>query len=301
MTMTSNPPPALATILAVTSGKGGVGKTNVTVNVGAVARAARLPRRHPRCRLRSRQRGRDARPHAAVPRRPPAARREAARRHRHHRAARHSGDSGQLGTADDDDDDHVAAGEAARRARRVPPPAGLPAHRHRGRHFRQRDRDAVSGRARRARHLARAVRRRRCLRHREGADADLAGHRDRRRRQRRARRRRSRPGVQAARCRGEPVPRPQPRYYGFIAEDRAVRDSVLVQRAVVDHLPQAVASRCFRILASRLAGLGRGPGGLRLAVGATLRRPSTQAVPRRFRSAREDVSLSRPERPRPSS
>ena len=58
------------------------------------------------------------------------------------------------------------------------------------------------------------------------------------------------------------------RYYGFIAEDRAVRDSVLVQRAVVDHLPQAVASRCFRILASRLAGLGRGPGGLRLAVGA---------------------------------
>jgi flagellar biosynthesis protein FlhG len=58
------------------------------------------------------------------------------------------------------------------------------------------------------------------------------------------------------------------RYYGFIAEDRAVRDSVLVQRAVVDHQPQAVASRCFRILASRLAGLGRGPGGLRLAVGA---------------------------------
>ena len=58
------------------------------------------------------------------------------------------------------------------------------------------------------------------------------------------------------------------RYYWFIAEDRAVRDSVLVQRAVVDHQPQAAASRCFRILASRLAGLGRGPGGLRLAVGA---------------------------------
>ena len=63
------------------------------------------------------------------------------------------------------------------------------------------------------------------------------------------------------------------RYYGFVAEDRAVRDSVLVQRAVVDHLPQAVASRCFRILASRLAGLGRGPGGLRLAVGAPLAKP----------------------------
>jgi flagellar biosynthesis protein FlhG len=67
------------------------------------------------------------------------------------------------------------------------------------------------------------------------------------------------------------------RYYGFIAEDRAVRDSVLVQRAVVDHLPQAVASRCFRILASRLAGLGRGPGGLRLAVGATAHSPSTSS------------------------
>ena len=73
------------------------------------------------------------------------------------------------------------------------------------------------------------------------------------------------------------------RYYGFIADDPAVRESVLVQRAVVDHLPQAPASRCFRILASRLAGLGRGPGGLRLAVGASIvRRPhggfSVQAV-----------------------
>ena len=37
-----------------------------------------------------------------------------------------------------------------------------------------------------------------------------------------------------------------------------MREAVLVQRAVVDHLPQAPASRCFRILASRLAGLGRG-------------------------------------------
>jgi flagellar biosynthesis protein FlhG len=69
------------------------------------------------------------------------------------------------------------------------------------------------------------------------------------------------------------------RYYGFIAEDRAVRDSVLVQRAVVDHLPQAVSSRCFRILASRLAGLGRGPGGLRLAVGAAVPNPSTHPGP----------------------
>ncbi len=68
----------------------------------------------------------------------------------------------------------------------------------------------------------------------------------------------------------------QLRYYGFVAEDRAVRDSVLVQRAVVDHLPLAAASRCYRILASRLAGLGRGPGGLRLAVGASVPEPVTE-------------------------
>lgn len=66
------------------------------------------------------------------------------------------------------------------------------------------------------------------------------------------------------------------RYYGFVAEDRAVRDSVIAQRAVVDHLPQAAASRCFRILASRLAGLGRGPGGLRLAVGASMTEGTTE-------------------------
>jgi flagellar biosynthesis protein FlhG len=66
------------------------------------------------------------------------------------------------------------------------------------------------------------------------------------------------------------------RYYGFVAEDRAVRDSLLVQRAVVDHFPQAAASRCFRILASRLAGLGRGPGGLRLAVGASVSEGPTE-------------------------
>jgi flagellar biosynthesis protein FlhG len=46
------------------------------------------------------------------------------------------------------------------------------------------------------------------------------------------------------------------KFYGFVAEDRAVRDAVLTQRAVVDHLPQAEASRCFRILAARIAGLG---------------------------------------------
>jgi len=46
------------------------------------------------------------------------------------------------------------------------------------------------------------------------------------------------------------------RYYGFVSQDPLLKDAVLVQRAVVDHLPQAASSRCFRILASRLAGMG---------------------------------------------
>jgi flagellar biosynthesis protein FlhG len=57
------------------------------------------------------------------------------------------------------------------------------------------------------------------------------------------------------------------RYYGFVVHDAAVREAVLAQRPIVDHMPQAPASRCFRILASRIAGLfptGGGPG-LRLA------------------------------------
>jgi flagellar biosynthesis protein FlhG len=54
-------------------------------------------------------------------------------------------------------------------------------------------------------------------------------------------------------------------YYGHVADDPAVRESVLVQRAIVDLLPQSPASRCYRIVASRLAGLGPAQGGLRLA------------------------------------
>jgi flagellar biosynthesis protein FlhG len=54
-------------------------------------------------------------------------------------------------------------------------------------------------------------------------------------------------------------------YYGHIADDPAVRESILVQRAIVDLLPQSPASRCYRIVASRLAGLGPAQGGLRLA------------------------------------
>ena len=70
----------------------------------------------------------------------------------------------------------------------------------------------------------------------------------------------------------------QLRYYGFIADDPAVRDAVVVQRAIVDHLPQSPASRCFRILASRIAGLGPASGGLRLAVGAAVGNESTEVT-----------------------
>jgi flagellar biosynthesis protein FlhG len=54
-------------------------------------------------------------------------------------------------------------------------------------------------------------------------------------------------------------------FYGFVTDDPAVRDAVIVQRAIVEHLPQSPASRCYRIVASRIAGLGPARGGLRLA------------------------------------
>jgi flagellar biosynthesis protein FlhG len=49
------------------------------------------------------------------------------------------------------------------------------------------------------------------------------------------------------------------RYYGHVPHDPAVREAVLVQRPIVDHRPQSPASRCFRVLASRIA--SQGPGG----------------------------------------
>jgi flagellar biosynthesis protein FlhG len=56
------------------------------------------------------------------------------------------------------------------------------------------------------------------------------------------------------------------RFFGYVVYDNAVREAVLGQRLVVEYLPQAPASRCFRILASRLAGIAPGGGaGLRLA------------------------------------
>ena len=54
-------------------------------------------------------------------------------------------------------------------------------------------------------------------------------------------------------------------FYGFVPEDPAVRDAVLVQRAIVDHLPQSPASRAFRILAFRVASFGHTPRGQQMA------------------------------------
>jgi flagellar biosynthesis protein FlhG len=54
-------------------------------------------------------------------------------------------------------------------------------------------------------------------------------------------------------------------YYGHVPYDPAVRESVLMQRPIVDHRPQSPAGRSFRILATRIASLGPGRGtGLRL-------------------------------------
>jgi flagellar biosynthesis protein FlhG len=67
-------------------------------------------------------------------------------------------------------------------------------------------------------------------------------------------------------------------YYGFIAHDPAVRDAVLVQRPIVDHLPQSSASRCFRILASRMAGMVPQRGAaLRLVASAPAPQPAPEA------------------------
>jgi flagellar biosynthesis protein FlhG len=56
------------------------------------------------------------------------------------------------------------------------------------------------------------------------------------------------------------------RYFGYVPFDPAVREAVLVQRPIVDHRPQSPASRCYRMLASKIAGLAPvGGPGLRLA------------------------------------
>jgi flagellar biosynthesis protein FlhG len=71
------------------------------------------------------------------------------------------------------------------------------------------------------------------------------------------------------------------RFYGFVVDDDAVREAVLGQRPIVDHLPQAPASRCFRVVASRLAGLTSGgggrPGGAPIVVSSLTTRPDEGA------------------------
>jgi len=55
------------------------------------------------------------------------------------------------------------------------------------------------------------------------------------------------------------------RYCGHVPYDPAVREAVLMQRPIVDHRPQSPAGRSFRILATRIASLDPGGGtGLRL-------------------------------------
>jgi flagellar biosynthesis protein FlhG len=53
-------------------------------------------------------------------------------------------------------------------------------------------------------------------------------------------------------------------YLGFIPDDASVREAVTLQRPVIEHLPQAPASRGFRLLANRVASLSGGGSTLRL-------------------------------------
>jgi flagellar biosynthesis protein FlhG len=53
-------------------------------------------------------------------------------------------------------------------------------------------------------------------------------------------------------------------YFGHIAHDPALRESVLAQRPVVDREPQAASSRCFRSLACRLSSMSQGGPGMRV-------------------------------------
>jgi flagellar biosynthesis protein FlhG len=54
------------------------------------------------------------------------------------------------------------------------------------------------------------------------------------------------------------------RYLGFIPQDPAVREAICNQQALVDHAPQTPASRSLRLLATRLASLKASPGGVSL-------------------------------------
>ena len=75
----------------------------------------------------------------------------------------------------------------------------------------------------------------------------------------------------------------RPRYQGYVPFDPAVRDAVLMQQSAVDHDPQCAASRSFRVLASRLVRLApEGGSRLRLVppVGAAARTGASLEVER---------------------
>jgi hypothetical protein len=67
---------------------------------------------------------------------------------------------------------------------------------------------------------------------------------------------------------------------GSIAHDPAVRDAILVQRLIIDHLTHLAASRCFRTLALRLAGIEpTQTDGLRLVASSQPRRAAAAETP----------------------
>lgn len=68
------------------------------------------------------------------------------------------------------------------------------------------------------------------------------------------------------------------RYYGFVIRDATVGDAVLEQRAVVARTPDAPASRCFRRLALRVANWTRRP----LPTRAVVPAPMTPFSPEDF-------------------
>ncbi|MBI4476548.1 MAG: MinD/ParA family protein [Acidobacteria bacterium] len=69
-------------------------------------------------------------------------------------------------------------------------------------------------------------------------------------------------------------------YLGFVLDDPSVREAVLAQRPVVDHLPQAPASRCFRMLARRVSGRRANDSmALRLVAGAAAPATDHEVLP----------------------
>ena len=76
--------------------------------------------------------------------------------------------------------------------------------------------------------------------------------------------RRRTPGVPPDRSRRRTIPRPPPPLLRLHPAGSAVREAMLSQSPLVEHLPHSAASRCFRLLANRLATLNTGPGGVRL-------------------------------------